>query len=593
MIRPLIRLGCSALVIRCFRARTIVGKHCCQIATVSTFGGLTRIATLICLLRGSASAQQLSGTVADSIGHQPLAGAVVLLLDSAATPLVRRITDQRGRFRMTYDARANALRVVRIGYRPRVLLIKHVVTQDQIAVQMMPVGALLERVTVASDPRCPRAGDPVATFSLLEQARAGLLAAVVAREENPAEMVRLLYVRRMEGAGERIESQDVHVDSSNQVRQSYRAARTGAEFVRLGFTQDTSGSQLFHGPDADALLDDGFLAGYCVRVVEAAANRRNQIGLGFAPNSRRRGRVDVEGTLWVDTASRALRDIEFRYLGLDPALDIAKPGGRISFREMPNGVVFIDRWFIRLADARDDSVFRGGSVAIHRTYFAREVGGEVAWAEWPGGYTWEDSLGTFRGQASDHNGKSVANLTVGLEGTSYRATTDSTGRLELRRLLPGPYTVLLLDSTLAPLGIMLKTAISIVAERGKVLDRVVPVTSFAEYVASRCPERSVVGRLDAAVSSPIVGRVVDEEGKAVAGVHLRLSIQNYDGSWAVLSDNGVTGSDGIFQYCEPVPRRAPMQLRLQKGRQPPTLVEFDLARPGGFTMVPVTLKQEY
>ena len=555
------------------------------LASVSRSSRIAAIA-FVCLCSPSASAQRLIGTVSDSISHQPLAGAVLVLLDSAANPLVRRISDQRGYFSMMADARANSMRIVRIGYLPIVLRLKDVRSLDRIDLQMTPVGTLLELVTIASDPRCPRKGDAAATFSLLEQARAGLLAAVVARDENPADMVRLLFVRRMEGTGEKIESQDVRIDSATQRKESYRAARTGAEYVRLGFTQDSS--QLFHGPDADVLLDDGFLAGYCIRMVAAGAGRPNQVGLGFTPNSRRRGRVDVDGTLWIDTANRALRDIEFRYLGLDPTLDVVRPGGRVSFHEMPNGVVFIDRWFIRLADARDDSVF-GKTTTIHRTYFAREVGGEVASAKWPGGDSWDDSLGTFRGKAVDHNGNPVARLTIGLERTDYRATTDSSGHLEIGRLLPGPYTVVLLDSTLAPLGITLRTELSIVAERGRVLDRVIPVRSFREYITSQC--RSVSGAVGLeGVSAPIIGRITNEAGKGVEGVSVRLSIQNYDGSWVVLSDNGVTGSDGVFQYCGPVPRRAPMRLRLQKGRQPEKIVEFELAGPGTLTLVPVTFK---
>ena len=46
---------------------------------------------------------------------------------------------------------------------------------------------------------CPRTPDATAALALLEQARAGLLAIVIAREANPATLKHLVFERTMDG----------------------------------------------------------------------------------------------------------------------------------------------------------------------------------------------------------------------------------------------------------------------------------------------------------------------------------------------------------------------------------------------------------
>ena len=80
------------------------------------------------------------------------------------------------------------------------------------------------------------------------------------------------------------------------------------------------------------------MTAYCFHIADSDPARPNQIGLGFVSGTRRSNRIDIEGTLWVDTVARALHDIDFRYVGLSRRVEAVGSGGRISFREMPNGV---------------------------------------------------------------------------------------------------------------------------------------------------------------------------------------------------------------------------------------------------------------
>ena len=67
----------------------------------------------------AASAQELRGTVRDSASRQPISTVVLILSDSAGTPIVRNLTNERGEFRVQLPAGARRLQLLRIGFRPR------------------------------------------------------------------------------------------------------------------------------------------------------------------------------------------------------------------------------------------------------------------------------------------------------------------------------------------------------------------------------------------------------------------------------------------------------------------------------------------
>src|SRR5262249_19826694 len=155
---------------------------------------------------------------------------------------------------------------------------------------MKTLPTMLEPVAVSAN-GCPRRDDAGRALGLLEQARASLLNSVVAREANPGQVVRLRFQRTMEGTSDRIVHQVVKIDSSARSQRPFSAARTGAEFVHDGFVKNDGKDDVFYAPDADALLDDGFMAGYCVRLVRADREHPTEVGLGFSAPNRVRARV--------------------------------------------------------------------------------------------------------------------------------------------------------------------------------------------------------------------------------------------------------------------------------------------------------------
>lgn len=537
----------------------------------------------------TAAAQVVRGTILDSVALRPIVGAVVLALDSAGGTRARTISDRLGHYELSLGPAALRLRALRIGFRPRELptpTITDSTTTIDIVLSRLPT--LLEPVRIVSGAQCPKRSSDETVFGLLDQARAGLLAMVVARETSPARIVRLSFKRAIDGTSERIRSQEVRIDSTDHPGPSFRAARSAAEFVQLGFADPP---RSFFAPDAEILLDDSFREGYCFSIAHADQSRPGEIGLAFAPATRRVGRVDIDGTLWIDTVARELRDVRFRYVGLDRSIDAASPGGHIEFRTLGNGIVLIDRWFLRLAAMTAETVFvRGRERVRPGQLVAEESGGEVARASWPDGFTWHASLGTFRGYAVDANGNFARGVTIGLAETDYRATTNDRGAFEIESLLPGPYVATASGFTVDALGLSLQTSLAFTAYRDNALDITLPVQTVDHFTETQCragadPEATVVEP-----GSPwLLGGVFGRDGKAMSGVIVSLSRQNAEGAWAPFADRVRTGGNGLFAFCSRLPRGKHVQVEVRDGGRLLQTARVEVGEPATVSVIRVEI----
>jgi hypothetical protein len=163
------------------------------------------------------AAQQLRGAVRDSATNTPISAAVVTLLDAAGNPGQRTITDADGRFTLSNPSRAPRMRVVRIGYRPRDVALS-AQPDASLVIGMERIPPMLERVRVSDRALCPGSTDRGSAFQLWDQARAGLLAAVVARELRPAMAKTLMYESGMSPIDERIHRQTKQMRSGRTTR---------------------------------------------------------------------------------------------------------------------------------------------------------------------------------------------------------------------------------------------------------------------------------------------------------------------------------------------------------------------------------------
>ncbi len=502
-------------------------------------------------------AQELRGTVRDSASGLPVVGAVLTLVDSADRPLERRLADARGQYRLSIPAAARRIRILRLGFRPKVLTVPRVPTGvSTLDVVMVSVPMLLQGMQVSANRKCPTRTDGPAAFALLAQARDGLLATMVARDSAGAGTMKVLrFSRTMVGNSDEIRDQSVQVESAVSTTAAFGAAYGGEDFVRDGFMRDSDGVQIAFGPDARVMLDDAFGVGYCFRLADRESARPNQVGLAFMPAERKRGRVDIDGTLWIDTVARALVDIEFRYVGLDPTRTRYRPGGRVSFRSMPNGVVLVDRWSLRIVAVdlgmatvlpKVDGSGRAGEEdpLLKARLHVREIGGELARVQWPDGTSWRASLGVVRMHLFDLHGDPAARAAVRLANTDYRAAADSAGDLEITDLLPGPYSITLLDAKLSSLGIEPESRSAFFAVRDSVVTLKLQMKTAADYAIGVCAaeNRGTTG------NSLIVGRILTPDGKPADGATWTIEKTGTAGM-VFQTTQTRSGSDGVFAYC--------------------------------------------
>ncbi|HKH90442.1 MAG TPA: carboxypeptidase-like regulatory domain-containing protein [Gemmatimonadaceae bacterium] len=483
------------------------------------------------------SAQVVTGTVRDSASQLPLPGTRVVVVDPNGRASAQGTTDQLGRFRISpwtgRAARAGntmRLRIVRMGFRPREIPLARAAATFDISIASFPV--VLEEVAVTAA-ACPKRADRAATLTLLQQVRMALFASVLARSQSSGTMTRLLYERQLDGRSGRILGQSVRTKVTSATREPFTAARSAAAFNREGFVKDDAGGHTYIGPDAETLVDDAFSQQYCFKLNPPDGTRPGLTGLGFEPVYREYGRIDVVGTVWVDTLSRVLQDLTFRYVGLDPQTSALQPEGRLSFRELSNGVVIIDQWSLRLA---------GGRAQINGA--TPEIGGEIARASWPDGYSWSAPLGTIRLHAVDGQGRPASAASVQLVDTDYQKTVDSSGTVVLAGLLPGPYTANVRDPRLVPLGVASSTSVKFTAMRDSTKEALVEVESADDFVRKRCGQD-----LRGTGHAAILGRVVGTDGRPVR--EARFTIRDASGSQLV--QDGRVDADGLFHWCQVPP----------------------------------------
>ncbi len=540
-------------------------------------------ALLNAVLANAAGAQTLAGIVRDSVSRLPVPGAIVILLDSAGGSVARNLANERGEYRVLLRDAARSARFVRIGFEPREIpLPPHRGADATLDVAMFSLPNMLQAVHVVANSLCSGKKDHAAAMGLWEQARAGLLATVVARESNPAKLHRLGYERVMDGNSTRIEMMRVRTDSADTAATTFFAAHSAKDLVRYGFSTDSGSAGTFFGPDADVLLNDYFVGAYCFDVTSGGRSHMNQVGLHFAPAEHRRNRIDIDGTMWIDTLMRALKEVEFKYVGMSVGAMRFNPGGRISFRTMPNGVVLIDEWSLRLVSARPDTVLNPkGVIEFKNWLYADETGGELARVSWPDGTEWKASLGALRVQAQNRDGTPAAGVVIALAATDYFGITDANGTAEIKGLLPGPYAVRVIDPRVAALGIGLSTPLKFNATRDTTTVAKLTVSTAELFVADRCVSSHQVKTV-APGSSFVLGRAIMPDGSAVVGATVSFAIRpkgndsNSAVPWQWIKEDTKTGDDGLFQACYGWTPQSEVLVRVHLGEG---LVDIDVTEP--------------
>jgi len=481
----------------------------------------------------------LRGAVHDSVTGAPLGGAVVTVLDSSGASSTRTIAGADGSFSLGNPPRSARLRLVRIGYRPREIELSTDRAQVlQITMRRLP--PLLDAVRVSDSELCPGSTDRGAAFELWEQARAGLLATIVARETKPAEATAMIFGQTLSASDERVLEMHTMTKQETTTR-PFIASATPSYFARHGYmVEDASTSRVFSAPDADVLLDESFAATHCFHREKGDGDHRQQTGVAFTPVTRGRDTlVDVTGVIWLDDSVPQIRSLDFRYTALEPAAVKANAGGRLEFRTMANGVSFIERWSLRLPvleiiSRNVRSSLRAPSERMlpsfteprqkrsdaHVAQIDRS-GGIVLDAIWDDGTEWHEPPTGVRGTLVEKGStRAVAHAVVSLHGTTVSTLSGDDGSFVLAPVVPGKYTMRVIDTTLRGVIPERTAERSIDVEYGRLTDARLELASISASIERICRDAHVRGARAGEGSTIIVGSLA-LPGAGAGGVKVR------------------------------------------------------------------------
>jgi len=290
---------------------------------------------------------------------QPVAYALLLLVDSTGHERVRALSDGSGQFVLVAPAPGiYRVRVLRIGYpsfesRPMVLDLG----ERRYHAALPDVALALPPVTVEAEKRCrvrPGEGEPVA--ALLEQSQTVLGVTELAVERRLFRFRSALFERSLEAD---LRVTNATGDTSTGFTAWPFESVPADSLVGNGFVQEGPNGPTYYSPDASVFFSDAFLDTHCF-TVERHRTDSTLVGLRFDP-VRKRKLPDVRGVLWLERAGTGLRRLEYTYTGLEGWVPTNLVGGWIEFRRLPNGAPVIVGWQIRapipLFDGRKRKLF--------------------------------------------------------------------------------------------------------------------------------------------------------------------------------------------------------------------------------------------
>lgn len=470
---------------------------------------------------GAVEAQTVSGVLLGRVSPEPLAGVVITVARTRDGEVVgRAVTGAAGTFRLDVGTDSILVRALRIGQRPVTLY-----TGRLAAGERRDVGGVLpdEPVAIASVRVRERArcGAPAADGSVVSALFADALtalAASVSRMDGAAPVMRSLRVEEERDRRDRLQASSEPVVTEGAATQAFRSVPVPLLLAEGFVVREADGASTYRAPDAVVLTDDRFLARTCLSL-DRSREAEGRVGIRFTPARRVESRVDVEGVLWLDAATRALERLDFSYLGLTSIAASVNPGGTVEYAQLPDGRWIIERWSLRMP--RLETIM-------------------VAAPRGLGQYAQVSATGTtvVRGLVTLVRAGDRVLYTVG----------GPSGEAALRRALWGARGATFVDTAGASGG-----GASVVG------------TSTATPAAlARCEAR--VG-----ASSPrglaLVVRVTDADGASRAGVHVEAEWRDRqaraaDGTWAWETERvtAPTADDGDAVLCD-VSRTRPVEVR--------------------------------
>lgn len=542
-------------------------------------------------------AQAVRGRVVDASSGGPAVGAIVSLVGGDGRRVASTLVAPDGAYRATAPSSgAWRVRVDLIGYEAWTSDLLALAPADTATLDVrLPLRrALLPTVSVQATTRCATRPDRAArTIALWEEVRRAVVG--IALGEADRRPYELRVVERLVRADGPMGVTHRALLRAERVRpwEATDAARLDAE----GWVRVDGDSVTYDAPDGDVLLSDAFLATHCFGLARRDERGDAQIGLTFAPLPDR-ALPDVAGTIWLDSATSALRVVGFAYTGVADSLSTGEPpGGSLAFARLPTGAWYLREWTLRLPNAARAT--HAASAAPRRRRrdpdlwrfvpYRERVGEAVPLASADRGDP--RTTAVLSGRVTDSTtGAPLADALVLIPGEPA-VRTDADGRYAADvRGVPDrdtDYRVSITHERLAALGLPdLARVVSMRAGTGAVVDLAVP--SLATLLRGTCgagPAMTAGGtRMRAGLA---VGRLRAADGAALPdSVHVEASwaepislAQSAQGGAAGAAPTVAVREDGHFTVC-PLPFDRDVELRASHDGRVAARLRFRLPTSG-------------
>jgi hypothetical protein len=401
----------------------------------------------------AAGAQVVGVAVREGELGAPAAGAVVSLTDSAGRRRASVLTGADGLAWLRAPAPgAYGVRAERVGTMPWVSMPPRPLDPSgrdtlRFEATLRTRAARLTEVVVQSKRTCDALADADAGAASVWQAAQAVLAANALTEADRRVRLRVRTFARDLSADGRVRTEETLSDRVLAGRPFETLAPT--ELAARGYVRTDPQGTLYYGPDARVLLSEEFANTHCVRAVRGRGAEAGLVGLAFAPLP---GRTvpDIEGTLWLDGESSALRRVTFTFVHVpsaEPAYEVPAgvASGEVEFAPGREGAWIVSRWSLRMPKlARQPAGTRPlrnqvGLAGLERYSVVgfTESAGDAAQAS----ASATPTLGALAVTAFDSlAGAPLAGATVEAEGAAP-GVTDSAGRATLALRVRGTLAV--------------------------------------------------------------------------------------------------------------------------------------------------------
>lgn len=409
-----------------------------------------RSLTLLSLLLAvrTAGAQRVRGVVVDG-ASQPVPGVAVMLVDETTSRVAgRALSTDSGTFRLgPVTPGAYHLSTLRIGYAPTNGPSFAVPASGETTQRIVVSGVQirLDTVRVVGRGVCGTQRDSAAaTFAVWDQARAALTATQLTGGGRALVANTVRYERELDEDERTVRGQSVlvRVDSASE---PWRSLSPDA-LHRAGYVTTVPGdSTIFTAPDIETLLSEVFAEDHCFRL--QASPDATRVGIAFEPIPARDRIAEVRGTLWLDRRTSELREMEYAYANLRPAIVAEIAGGSMQFARAGNAGWIISGWSIRMPVLTASSTgFESRRVGVAapepRLTGVHVSGGKSASIQAGKDTIWKHPPVSLMVIVVDSVTKApIANADVSLDESRVDALTDSSGRAILANLRIGNQTL--------------------------------------------------------------------------------------------------------------------------------------------------------